>query len=180
MRHERVIRAVGRLEEEGHARNQPKHGALRMRVGGADGDVKRAGEDAQGVQPDLFAPDGARAAVEGVGEEAAGGAADDVEEAEHGGPVAGLGLVEFGVLELRLVVGAQDAVDRELGAEGAEVACRRDQGLEAEDYRHGVAEGWLLDHLAAGCVQHGLGAELGFARRGEFAGGCLVLELLFV
>lgn len=158
--HEAEDGAVGALEEEGEAGDEAEHGALVVAVGEADGDLEGAGQDRVRVHEVLFAPD-ARAGVDGVGEEAADGPEGDVEEAEHGGPAAGPRLAEG--LEVLDVVGAQDGVDGQLGAKGAEVAAAGDEGLQGEDDGHGLLEAGLLDNLPAGNVEHLLFANLGFA-----------------
>ncbi len=178
MRDKGEVGAVAALEEEGHAGDEAEHGRRVMRVGEADGDEEAAGDDAVGVEEDLLAPD-AGAAVGEVGDDAAERAEDDVEEAEHGGPVAGAGLAEGG--EVLDVVGAQDGVDGQLAAKGAEVAARDDERLEGEDDLHRFAEARLDHDLAAGRVQHLLLADLCFVVEGSAAlvgGG--ELELLLV
>ena len=118
--------AVGALEEEGHAGDEAEHGALVAAVGQADGELEHAGHDGVRVDEALLPPD-TGAGVDGVGYETAEGAEHDVQETEHGGPATGAGLTErFEVLE---VVGAQDGVDGQFGAEGAEVAAAGDEGL---------------------------------------------------
>ena len=175
VRHEAEDGAVGALEEEGEAGDEAEHGALLVAVGEADGEFEDAGEDGVSVDEVLFAPD-AGAGVDGVGEEATDGPASDVEEAEHGGPAAGARLTEgFEVLD---VVGAQDGVDGELGAKGAEVAAAGDEGLEREDDGHGLLEAGLLDNLPAGDVEHLLFANLGFVGKAALAlAGGVVLDL---
>ena len=126
VRHEAEDGAVGALEEEGHAGDEAEHGALVLAVGETDGDLEHAGDDGVGVDEVFLAPN-AGTGVYGVGEETAKGATCDVQETEHGGPAAGAGLTEsFEVLE---VVGAEDGVDGQFGAEGTEVASAGDEGL---------------------------------------------------
>ena len=175
MRHEAEDGAVGALEEEGEAGNETEHGALIFAVAEADGELKGAGEEQVCVDEVFLSPD-AGAGVDGVGEEAANGAEGDVEETEHGGPAAGAGLAEgFEVLE---VVGAEDGVDGELGAKGAEVAAAGDEGLEGEDDGGGFLEGGLADDFAPGDVEHLLLANLGFVVEAPFAvAGGVVLDL---
>ena len=163
VRHEREVGAVAALEEKGHAGDEAEHGGGAGGVGEADGDEEGAGADAVGVQEGLLAPD-AGAAVEEVGDDAAERAEDDVEEAEHGGPVAGPGLAEGG--EVLDVVGAQDGVDGQFGAKGAEVATSEDEGLQGEDDVHGFAEGRFDHDLAPRRVQHLLLADLRFVVEG--------------
>ena len=173
--HEAEDGAVGALEEEGEAGDETEHGALLVAVGEADGEFEDAGEDRVSVDEVLFAPD-AGAGVDPVGEEAADGPEGDVEETEHGGPAAGARLTEgFEVLD---VVGAQDGVDGELGAKGAEVAAAGDEGLEGEDDGHGLLEAGLLDNLPAGDVEHLLFANLGFVGKATLAlAGGVVFDL---
>ena len=166
VRHEAEDGAVGALEEEGEAGHETEHGALVVAVREADGEFEDAGEDGVGVDEVLLAPD-AGALVDLVGEEAADGPEGDVEEAEHGGPAAGTRLAEgFEVLD---VVGAQDGVDGELGAKGAEVAAAGDEGLEGEDDGHCLLEAGLLDNLPTGDVEHLLFANLGFVGKAALA-----------
>ena len=175
MRHEAKDGAVGALEEEGETGHEAEHGALGVAVRETDGELEDAGEDGVGVHEVFFPPD-AGAAVDGVGDEAADGTADDVEEAEHGGPAAGARLAEG--LEVLDVVGAQDGVDGELGAKGAEVAAAGDEGLEGEDDGHRLLEAGLLDYLSAGDVEHLLFANLGFVGKAALAlAGGVVFDL---
>ena len=137
-----------------------------MAVCEADGDLEGAGDDGVGVQEVLLAPD-ARAGVDGVGQQAAHGPEDDVEQAEHGGPAAGARLAEgFEVFE---VVGAEDGVDGEFGAEGAEVAAAGDEGLEGEDDGHCFLEARLAHDFPARHVEHLLFANLCFVVEAGFA-----------
>ena len=55
-----------------------------------------------------------------------------------------------------LVVVAQDAVDAEFGAEGAEVACGGDEGLEGEHGGEDAFQGGLLDDFGTGGVVCGV------------------------
>lgn len=64
--------------------------------------------------------------------------------------------------ELFSVVGAEDAVDGELGAEGAEVAGSEDDGLGREADFGDLAPGRLLHHFASCCVEHFSLARLRF------------------
>ena len=176
--HEAEDGAVGALEEEGHARHEAEHGALVVAVGKADGDLEGAREDGVDVDEVLLAPD-AGVGVDEVGDDAAEGSEDDVEEAEHGGPAAGAGLAEG--LEVLDVVGAEDGIDGEFGAKGAEVAAAGDEGLEGEDDGHGFLEAGLADDLAPGDVEHLLFANLGFVVETALAvGGGVVFEFRVV
>ena len=85
--------------------------------------------------------------IEEICDEAASGAADHVEKAEHGGPLACLGLTHVG--EVFGVEVAQDGVDGELGAEGAGVGDCDGGGGEAEEDVHGFFEGWGYDGVGA-------------------------------
>ncbi len=166
VRHEAEDGAIGALEEEGHAGDEAEHRALVVAVCETDGDLERAREDGVGVDEVLLAPD-AGAGVEGVGEETAEGAEDDVQEAEHGGPATGARLAKgFEVLD---VVGAQDGVDGEFGAKGAEVAAAGDEGLQGEDNGHCFLEGGFADDFAASDVEHLLFADLGFVIKATLA-----------
>ena len=60
------------------------------------------------------------------------------------------------------VVGAEDGVDGEFGAEGAKVAGTGYKGLRGEEDGEGASPRWLLDDFAAGGVQEGFGGEVGF------------------
>ena len=178
VRDEREVGAVAALEEEGHAGDEAEHGGRMARVGEADGDEEATRDDSVRVQEHLLAPD-AGTGIDEVGDDAAERAEDDVEEAEHGGPVAGPGLAEGG--EVLDVVGAQDGVDGQFGAKGAEVAAREDEGLQGEDDVHGFAEGRFDHDLAPGGVQHLLLADLRFVVEGTVAlVGRRELQLLVV
>lgn len=177
MRHQPEIRPVARFQEASHAGDEPEHGVLVLRVREADGDEEDARDDGHAVDPHLLAPD-AGVRVDEIADDAAQGAEDDVEEAEHGGPVAGARLPERG--EVLLVVGAEDAVDGEFAAEGAEVAAAQDERLEGEDDGQGFAEGGFDDDLAARGVEHLLFAYLDFVREPSDLFGLDGLEAEFL
>ena len=169
VRHEGVVDAVARFEEKRHARDEAEHGGLAFAVEHADGDEEGARDERVAVQEGLLGPDvAAGAAVSEVRGEAAKGPEDDVEQAEHGGPVAGA-LQAEGV-EIGEVVGAEDAIDGELGAEGAEVAAGGDEGLGAGADVQDFAHGRLPDDFAFGRVHHLVGGKASFVV-GEAAGG---------
>ena len=175
MWHEAEDGAIGALEEEREPGHKAEHGALGMAVREADGEFEDAGEDGVSVDEVFFPPD-AGAAVDGVGDEAADGPEGDVEEAEHGGPAAGARLAEG--LEVLDVVGAQDGVDGQLSAEGAEVAAAGDERLEGEDDGHRFLEAGFLDDFPAGDVEHLLFADLGFVGEAALAlAGGVVFDL---
>jgi hypothetical protein len=96
MRHQPEIRPIPGLQKKRHPRDQPKHGGFIAGVSKADGDVESSRNDAYEDDPALFHPEGFGVAVEEVGDDASQGTGDDVEEAEHGGPLAGVGLAEGG------------------------------------------------------------------------------------
>ena len=157
--HEREIGAVARFEEEGHTGDEAEHGAVGMGIGETDGDEEGTSEDGEHVDEDLLAPD-VGVAVDEVGDDASQGPEDDVEEAEHGRPLPRAGLFQRG--EVFHVVGAQDGVDGQLSAEGAEVGACGHEGLRADDDGEGLFEAGLGDDLAAGGVEHLLFADLRF------------------
>ena len=163
MRHEPKRRSIRRLQEKRQPGNQPHHRRFHMRVGDADRDLEHARQDRKGMEEVFLRPDialalphaltrSAHTAVHEIREQASSRAADDVEEAEHGGPAARARLAEFG--EVFQVVGAEDGVDGELGAEGAEVAGGSGEGLEGEQDGEEGAEGGFDDDFAAGGVEH--------------------------
>ncbi|EGX94031.1 hypothetical protein CCM_02302 [Cordyceps militaris CM01] len=177
VRHERKVGAVARLDEDGGERHEPdecaqRHAARRRRVHAAGDDEQRAAEHAARRDPQLLPPQVAAAlAVEYVGDDAAEGPRDDVEEAKDGGAVAGRGLRE--VREVVLVVGAEDGVDGELAAKGARVRGDVKDGLRGEQDGKGVAEARLRDDLALGNVHGLLVREL--RREGQLGGAALFL-----
>lgn len=105
---EGVVGAVAGFEEERHAGNQAKHGALLVGVGKANGDEECAGDDGEEVDEVFLAPH-VTFSIDEVGDDAAHRSERDVEQPEHGGPVASAGLAELG--EILDVVGAEDGVD---------------------------------------------------------------------
>lgn len=159
MRHQPEIRPVARFQEKGHARHEPKHGILVLRIRQADGNQEYAGEDGYAMDEKLLAPY-ARPRVDEVAEHASQRAEDDVEETEHGRPVAAPTLLEG--REVLDVVCAEDAVDGEFGAEGAEVSASLDERLRGQDDGEGFAEGGLDNDFTASRVEHLLFADLGF------------------
>ena len=176
VRHEAENRAVAGFQEECHGGNEPEHGGMGFRVSGADGDEEGTGDYGEDVNEVLLAPN-VRAPIDEIREHPASRAADDVEKAEHGSPASGSRLLEGRkVLD---VVGAEDGVDGELGAKGAEVGATGDKGLERENYGHGFFEAGLDDDFTARGIEHLLLADLGFVvvRRSVFARG-LEVDLL--
>jgi hypothetical protein len=91
-----------------------------VRVDKSNADEEGAGDNAQEVDPELLDPDVREALVEEVGAYATERSGDDVEEAEHGCPLATGGLAES--FEVLLVVCTEDRVDGEFCTEGVEVA----------------------------------------------------------
>lgn len=180
VRDEGEVGAVAGLEEDGHEGDEAREGGQVVRVDLADDDEQHARDDAAGVHPGLLEPDAAaEAVVQQVGDDAAQGPGDEVEEAEHGGPVGRLGLAQR--REVLEVVGRQDRVDGQLAAEGAGVAQHLHPRLRAEEDLHGLAERGLRDHLALGGLdqlvlgQHGLVLGVGAG-----AAGALQLALVLV
>ena len=92
MRYQREDCTIARLEEHSHTSDQSKHGRLVVRVGEADGEEEAACDEAEAVDEELLDPEVGESFVEEVGNDAAGGACDDVEEAEHSGPLTTAGL----------------------------------------------------------------------------------------
>lgn len=175
VRNKRVVETVGALEEEGEATtDESDKGGQLGGVGDTDDDHEDTSHGAVDVKKDLLAPDAFGLAVCKVGDETTEGTADDVEETEHGGPVARVLETELEVLG---VVGAEDAVDGELGTEGAEVAGGDGESLEGEDDLHGLAERRLLDDLTTGSVEHLLLSELSLIVTKDTAG---LVELLLL
>ena len=173
VRHEGEIGPVARFEEECHTGYETEHGGFMVRVCESYRDLKRSSYDGEGVQEGFFAPD-ARVRVQCVGDKTACGPESHVQKTEHGGPTPRSRLTQrFEILE---VVGAEDGVDGEFGAEGTEVVHRGHEGLEGEDDGHGFFEGGFLDDFAAGDVEHLLFADLGLAVVGDAAGGAFGVE----
>ena len=173
MGHERVVRAIAGFEEERHAGDQTKHGTLRMGVGEPDGDEKGAGDDGEEVD-EVFLPPDIALLVDEVGDHPAHRSEDNVEEAEHGGPVAGAGLAELGkVLD---VIGAEDGVDGQFRTKGAEITASGNHGLEGEDDSHCFLERGLDDDLATSSFEHGLLANLGFVVKGTGGFACSIID----
>ena len=157
VRHEGKVGAVAGLEEDCGDGHDADHDAdvepvLLRRVDAPDDDEQRAGEQAAGRDPALLHPQVApEAVVEQVGDDAAHGPRDEVEEPEDGGVVARLGLVQ--VREVGLVVGAEDRVDGQLAAKGARVGGDEEERLQREDDAEGVLECGLGHRLAAGGLE---------------------------
>ena len=158
--HEGEVSSVAGFEEEGHSRNEAEHRTLIIGVDDANGNEEGAGDEGEGVDQSFLAPHSG-SSVQIVGDDASQGSEHDVEETEHGGPVARAGLLELG--EVLEVVGAEDGVDGKFGAEGAKVASGGHEGLQREDNGHCLLECWLDDDFAASSVEHLLFADLGFA-----------------
>lgn len=162
MRHEGVVDTVATFEEESKTGNQTEHGGLVVRVEDTDGDEEGTGNDGVGVQEDLLAPDGAGGAVSVISGETTEGAADDVEETEHGSPVTSDGGSHVLRLEVEAVVCTEDGVDRELSTEGAEVAGTLHESLGGEDDLADLLGRGLADDLDLGGFEHVCWAHLGF------------------
>jgi len=131
-----------------------------MRVDFANDDEKDTHEDAIQMKEDSLAPDAASMAIDHVGDHTTKRSTNDVQKSEHGRPVTVLLKREF--REVFVVVIAQDAVDRQLRAETAEVACRCHKGLESQNDICSFSESWLLDDLAFGSFDHLLDWYVGF------------------
>jgi hypothetical protein len=175
VRHERERQTVrAGQEEHEHDRHKRDHGSDGFGVEEADEEHHGAGADAVDVQERFLRPHGVGVIVCDVADDAAQRPPDYVHETEHRGPIAGLLDGEGG--ELFGVVGAENTVYGELGAEGAEVGGACDDCLGRETDSCDVFEGWLLDNFAARCVEDLLFADLGF----RVVGLARVAGLLFV
>lgn len=154
VRHEREVGAVAGLEEDGHEGDQAKHlGRRVVRVDAADDDEQRARDASAQHDPELLAPQVvARRLEDEVADDAAEGPRDKVEEAEHGGPVGRARLAQPG--EVLEVVGAQDRVDGQLAAKGAEVGRHVEGRLQAEEHPDPFGERRLGHDLALGRRAH--------------------------
>lgn len=133
VRDERKVRAIAGLVEDGHENDESDEGAdvaaagLR-RVDLADDDEQCACQETARRDPSLLEPEVApEPVVQNVRNDTAEWSVHKVEEAEDGGVVAGLGLVEVG--EVLLEIGAEDGVDGELTAERACVGSDVEDGL---------------------------------------------------
>lgn len=178
VRHKGVVEPVGALEEESQTtRDQTDEGGFVPRVRDADNNAEHAGHDAVDVEQDLLGPHRSRLAVGKVAHHTAEGPHDDVEQAEDGSEVARFLEAEA---EVALVVVAEDGVDGELGAKGAEVGGAGDEGGSGEDDAEHLAEAGLLNDFAAGNVDHLLLAHLDLAVVEDAAVLRLVDLLLFV
>ena len=163
------VGTVTRLQEESEASCESEHGSFAFWIGQSERELKGAHCNAEEGEEDLLGPDGLRMLIEEICDEAASGAADHVEKAEHGGPLACLGLTHVG--EVFGVEVAQDGVDGELCAKGAGVRDCDGGGGEAEEDIHGFFEGWGHD---------GVGAEgLELARRWSYGLGWGGVAFLF-
>lgn len=131
------------------------------------------------MDQDLLAPH-AGPLVQLITDDSSEWAEDDVQETEHGSPIAGAGLLER--REVFEVVGAKDTVNGKFGTKGTEVAAACDEGLGGEDDGKSVAEGGFDDNLAASSVEHLLFANLCFMSETFRLLGLygLEAELLFV
>lgn len=154
VRHEREVGAVAGLEEDGHEGDQAEDlGGRVVRVDAADDDEQGARDAPAQHDPELLAPQVvARRLEDQVADDAAEGPRDKVEEAEHGGPVGRARLAQAG--EVLEVVGAQDRVDGQLAAEGAEVGRHVEGRLQAEEHPDALGERRLGHDLALGCRAH--------------------------
>ena len=152
MRHQRKRQSIrARKEESQPNSHQRNHSPNLPRVHQPDNKQHNPRPNTVNVQQDLLRPHAvARVAVGKVRDVPAERARDAVEQAEHGGPVAG-DLERHGGEVVHVVV-AQDAVDAEFGAEGAEVACGWDESLEGEHGAEDALEGGLLDDFGCGGV----------------------------
>ena len=97
-----------------------------MRVSETDGNEKCACYESKGMDEDLLAPD-AEMGINRIGDETTSWAERNVQETEHGGPTARAGLSQdFEVLQ---IVVAEDGVDGQFSAEGAEIGASLNEGL---------------------------------------------------
>lgn len=121
VRHEGKVGPVPRFHEDGSEGDEADEGAhvAAAGLGGVhlpDGDEQHAAEDSACRDPALLHPEVAtESVVEHVGNDAAEGPADQVEEPENGGVAARLRLAQM--REVGLVVGTEDGIDGQLAAE---------------------------------------------------------------
>lgn len=164
------VQAIGALKEECEQCNEPKHGAGILGVQLSNDNEYHASHCAVDVQEDTLAPDVLGLPVDEVGKNTTERTENNVEKTEHGSPVA-LVLKAERFSEVLLVIPAEDGVDGKFGAEGAEVAGASDKSLHREAHFQDFAEGWLLDDLALGSLDHLLATNVSLAR-------CVVLLLV--
>lgn len=151
MWNERKVGSVAGLEEDSHERDEAHHGVEIVRVQLTDDDEADAADHADEVNPHLLCPEIVIGSTEDeICDEATGGAAHNVEEAEHGCPAARFGLAE--VFEVLEVVCAEDRVDGELTAERAKVGCHQRDGLNGAKHFKEFLHGRLLDDLVSELV----------------------------
>ena len=108
MRHNSKVSPIRSIHKERQPSHQSEHRRHALGVREPDRDLERAHDHAKERDPELLRPHGPRVPVDQVADHAAGGAEQDVEEAEHGGPLAGAGLAQRG--EVLEVVGADYGV----------------------------------------------------------------------
>lgn len=159
MRHQAEIRPVASFQEESHPSNKPKHVVPVVWIRRPDSDRENSHQDSEDMDKGLLAPH-AHPWVDKIADHASQGTEYDVEQTEHSSPIPAPCLLER--REVLDVVGAEDAVDGEFGAERAEVGAASDESLEREDNREGFAERGLDDNFAAGGVKHLLFSYLSF------------------
>jgi len=191
VRHQRKVRAITRLVEDGHERDKTNHGGDVVRVHHANDNQEHAREDPADVDPDLLQPEAApEAVIQQIANYAAERAGDEVQEAEDSGVVSGAGLSYAEVLEVLEVVCAQDGVDGQLTAEGQGVRGHVEEPVQAEDDGDGLACCWRHDDFALGgldgldagegaLVLEGLDVLARGAVRGGWVGRVAAYALLF-
>lgn len=154
------VQTVGTLEEECGSGNESEHCRLLVRVYFADDDKEDARDDGIDMQHDLFAPHATGIAIREIADESTQRPGHNVEETKHGSPVSVFLQREFG--EVLVIVIAQNAINGQLGAEGAEIACAGNKGLEGEENTCSFFECRFLNNLALGDLDHLLGTNLDF------------------
>lgn len=119
MRHKREISTIARLKEEAQARNKSKHSMRAHRIRKSNRNQESSHDNTREMQPRFLAPR-ACAAIHEIGNNTSQRTKHDIQQAEHSCPATGTGLSE--VFEVLEIIRAENGIDGEFGAEGAEVA----------------------------------------------------------
>ena len=119
MRQQREHTPIASLLEERQPGHQPDHRRQMLAIQRPNHNHKHSHDHRQRVHQDLLRPQTARHPIDEIRQDPAQGPEHRVEQPVHGRPAPGARLALL--REVLEVVGAQEGVDGELGAEGAEV-----------------------------------------------------------
>lgn len=159
VRHIGKVHSVTTLKEESHTSNESKHSAVIARINFSNDDEEDTGHDTVSVEQNTLGPNGFGFLERDISCNATEGSEDNVQQTEHSSPVTTI--LETETREVAGIIVSENAVDGQLGTEGAEVMSSGDHGLRGGDDFEDLFESWLLDNFALGGLNHLLSTNVG-------------------